>query len=652
VSLLFPSVSRLIVLVLTLLVAALCVGLGQFVGARRPAIALVAGWGLACVAFVVADALLGTPLSIVAAILALVGAAGLAVIAQGSFEDGSWRATFRVLVLALPFLLIAAATGPSGPDEFSAWLPNIDYLYRHDHFPSLKVPSLGSERPGTPYAMAYVSYAVSLLLGRVAETAGIVWNALLLLAVGALCGDMVESQIKRRENEKQLERELDATEEWGVSAIGLLAATMFNPSFVPRFFLSNTDDGAVGSVTAVAIAAIMLWLSAETRKTRDERLMLVAAVGFCCAAMVQLRQDGLTLFALVFIAAVAATPLERYVGRRINPSMLLLMLPPTLLAALVWREYQVIEIPDEALAVLNPADWHWAALPLTLWSMLYVAISKIGYTALVAVLLGFALAIADAPELFTPFQRTGVVMGSVLAVAKVATLVVLYLVADYTAQEAAAAKDFWRYLVQIGPALMVAAIPLVPPRLWSTPPAGRLLCMAAPVLMLGLPIVSVRYMRVDQPRASYTPYLRDVARDVAELIGPAPIITLVDPDDPSGDLASLAIVRYTLQTVANRRPRLQPGPPVPSVVFIAGSPPVHVLADGVMPRDAARGYPLGFRETDMARQLAVAFVWFRDGGDVASQMSGLALAPGASYLVAHRDGKTDLVKSWPFQTGG
>ena len=44
------------------------------------------------------------------------------------------------------------------------------------------------------------------------------------------------------------------------------------------------------------------------------------------------------------------------------------------------REYQVVQIPDEALAVLNPLDWHWEELPAMAWSMLGVAIGKIGYS--------------------------------------------------------------------------------------------------------------------------------------------------------------------------------------------------------------------------------------------------------------------------------
>jgi hypothetical protein len=649
-SLFLPSLSHFVVLLMTLVVAALCVGLGQIVGARRPATALVAGWGLACVGFAVCGGVLGDPLNVAAVAFGMAGVAGLALVAQGTFEEGSWIATGRVLALAVPFLLIAAAINPVGPDEFSHWLPNLEYLYRHDHFPSLAQPSLGSERPGQPYAIAYVGYAVSLLSGHLAESAGIVWNALLLVGVGALCADIVAEQVRARYSEEKLGREMDSTEEWGVAGIGLLAATMLNPSFVPRLFLSNYDDGMVGSVTAVATAAIVIWLSADTRKTRDERLLLVASIGFSSAALVHLRQDGLTLFALMFIAAVAATPLERQVGRRVTPSMLLLILPPALLVALVWREYQVVQIPDEALAVLRPGDWHWAGLPATFWSMAQIALSKIGYFALLGVLVGFALAIADAPELFTPFQRSGVVIGAVLGLGKIATLVMLYLVADYTVAEAAAAKDFWRFMVQVGPALVVGGITLIPPRLWTAPPAGRLLCVAAPILALVLPIVSVGYLRVDSTRASHTPYLRMVARDVAALIGPAPKITLVDPDDAAGDLSNLAVVRYQLQLPVEHQPRLQAGPPVPAVAFISGVPPQHLLAESGLPRDASIGYPPGWRDNDMVEQLAAPFVWFHDGGAEASRLAGLPLAAGASYLIARHDGAPAIVKSWPFPT--
>ncbi len=648
-SLLLPSLGRFVVLLLTLVVAALCIGIGQFVGARRPATALVAGWGMACVGFVVAGALLGAQLNIAACALGFVGLAGLGLLVQGTFEEGSWLATGRVLALATPFLLIAAATGPAGTEEFSHWLPNIDYLFRHDHFPSLSVPSLMSERPGTPYAMAYISYVVSLMLGQVAENAGIVWNALLLVAVGALCADIVAEQVRTRAGGGILSKDLDATEEWGVAGIGLLAATMLNPSFVPRLFLSNYDDGAVGSVTAVATAGVVLWLSAETGKTRDERLLLMTGIGFCCAALAQLRQDGLILFTLVFIAAVAAVPLERAVGRRVTPTMILLLLPPALLVALVWREYQVVQIPDEALTLLNPNAWHWAELGATAWSMVEIAFTKIGFFALLAVLIGVSVVIADAPNLFTPFQRSGAVMGAVLGLGKIGALLMLYLVTAYTAEEAASAKDFWRFMVQVGPALVVAAIPLIPPRLWTLQPAGRLLCIAAPILAVLLPIVSVRYLHVDSPRSSRTPYLRDVGREIAGLIGDAPQITLVDPDDAAGDLATLAVVRYQLQAIGDRKPRQGAWPPVPAVNLIAGSPPIHLVAESGLPRDAGRGHPADWREKDFATLLAAPFVWFQDGGPVASQLSGLTLAPGASYLIAHHGGTAaELVKVWAF----
>ena len=146
----------------------------------------------------------------------------------------------------------------------------------------------------------------------------------------------------------------------------------------------------------------------------------------------------------------------------------------------------------------------------------------------------------------------------------------LTLVGDYTAEQAAAAADFWRSSCRSGRRWW-SRIPLIPPRLWAMQPAGRL-CVAAPVLSLVLPIVSVRYLWVDSPRASHTPYLVGCARH-RRGGRPGAADPLVDPDDPDGNLENLMVVRYELEIAPNRRPRLEIWPPVPEVNFIAGSPP-------------------------------------------------------------------------------
>jgi hypothetical protein len=644
---LLPSLSQLFVLLVVFAVAAVCVGLGQLVGARRPAIALVAGWGVSCVALVVANTIFGLPLAIGVAALGTIGIVGLVPVAQGSFEEDAWPTTLRVLALAAPFLLIAAAIQPAGPDEFSTWLPNLDYLYRHDHFPDHGTPSLGSIRPAAPYALFFIGYAVSLVVGHLAEGAGIVWNALLLVSVGCLCADIIGAQIERRWLEDYHLRELTPQQAWGVAGAGLLAATTLDPAFVPRFFLSNYDDGVVGSVTGVVAAGTMLWLSAETRKAPEARLLLVVALGFCCAALIQLRQDGLTLFALVFIAAVAATPLERQARRSVTPTMLLLLLPAPLLVALVWREYQAFKIPDEALALLPLAKWHWAELIPAIWSMAGIALSKIGYFAVAGVLVGFAIAATEAPELFTPFQRSGAATGAVLVLGKTITLIVLYLVGDFTDAEVAAAKDFWGFSIQIGPALVACAVPLIPPWLWTEKSAGRLLCIAAPALAVLLPLVSMSYLRVDAPSQSRNPYLRGVADEVAALTKGAPAITLVATDDLATGLSYLLVVRYELQS-GRVGPRLGPWSPMPTVQLVAGTPPTLVAADGFLPRDALNGYAEATRTTKLQAALAAPFVWFDNGGSAATALAGVPLDAGASYLVAHHGATSEIVHEWPF----
>ena len=643
-SLFVPSLTQLAVAAATLAVAAVCVGLGQLVGARRPSIALVAGWGVGGLAIVVANTIASVPIPLAMAVIGVVGLVGLVLVIQGAFDEESWESAGRTLLLSLPFLWIAASITPAGYDDYSHWLPNLGYLYLHGHFPTLAEPNAVSVRPGYPYGLALIGLAASLLAQRLAEGAGILWNALLLVAFANLCGDVIATQVRLRRGSDYLRNPLTSTDAWAIAALGVLAAIMLSPSFVPRLFLSNYGDGPVASVIGVVTGAVMLWVSTEPKASGFEgRLLLVAAAGLCCAALVDIRQDSLPMFTLLFVAAVATTPLERQLDRQIRPGMLLLLLPAPLLVALIWREYQVTEIPGGAFSVLPFGAWHWGEMPSALWRMLLVAISKAGHFGLLLIVLGGTLMAVDAPELFTPLQRSGLVMATVLGLGNTLTLVVLYLVADYSLQQAATANEFWRYSVQVGPAVVIAGVTLIPTRIWDWPRTSRLIASIGAALAVLLPLVFIGSLRVDLPRQSHAVYLRGAAADIAALTQGAPSITLVEPDDPELALGNLLPVRYML--LVGLRPTL--ATPVPKIDLVSGVPPTHVLIDGSTPVDADQGLLPEHKQADMATVLGAPFVWFYDGGKAASELAGITLAPGASYLLAHRDGKTELVKTWP-----
>ena len=639
---LLPSLGQVAVACATFVVAAVCVGLGQLVGARRPALALVAGWGVGGLLLLIATTIAGMPVGFALAIVGVLGAVGLVLVAQGSFDEESWEGAGRTLLLAVPFLWIAATMTPGGFDEYSHWLPNMGYLYLHGHFPTAADPNVASVRPGYPYGLAFIGVAASMLSFRLAEGAGIIWNALLLVAFGSLCGEIISTQIKLRRGADYLRNPIEATDAWGIAAVGLLAGVMLSPSFVPRLFLSNYGDGPVGSVTGIVTGGVMLWVASEARGVSEARLLLMGALGLCCAALVNIRQDSLPLFTLVFIAAVAATPLERRLDREIKPGMLLLLLPAPLLVALIWHEYQVTQIPEGVFSVLPFTQWHWATLPSALWQMLLVVVTKAGHFGLLLILIGATLMAIDTPDLFTPLQRAGVVMATVLGLGKTATMVVLYVVADFSESQAAAANEFWRFSVQVGPPLVAAGVSLIPTRIWDWPRTKRIVCIAAPVLAVLLPLVFLNNLRVDSPRQSHALYLRAVAADIATLTQGASRITLVEPNDAGLNLGEVLPVRYEL--LIGLRPSL--ATPVPKVEFVSGAPLTHIVADGILPVDVGAGRTSLHRHEDMQTVMNAPFVWFYDGGKAASDLAGIPLPAGASYLIARHDGESEVVKTW------
>jgi hypothetical protein len=663
-SLLLPSLDQIIVAAATFAVAAACVGLGQLVGARRPGVALVAGWGVGGLAILLGTAVAGMPFWITLSVVGALGLAGLVQVAQGAFEEESWLSTGRTLALAAPFLWLSFAVAPVGTEDFAQALPNLGYLYLHGHFPSVASPNVASLRPGVPYGMALIGLAASFLSFRLAENAGIVWNALLLVAFANLCGDVIATQIRLRRGADYLRNPITDGDAWGIAGIGVLVATMISPFFVPRLFLSNYGDGAVASVVGVITAATMLWVATEPRAAIETRLLLLAAIGLCCAALVNIRQDSLPLFTLVFVAAVATMPLERQMGRRVQPNLLLLLLPAPLLMALVWHEYQVVQIPDAAFSVLPFANWNWAALPSALWEMLLTAIVKPGHFGLLLVLLGVSLSTIDTPDLYTPLQRAGTAMGAVLGLGKTASLLLLYLVADYSEQQAASADEFWRFTVQVGPGLVAGGVSLIPTRIWDWPMTARGLRIAAPALAMLLPVAFVGILHADASRRTEVAYLRDVGADLADLTKGAASVTLVAPKDPSLDLAVLQPIRYDLLIGA----RSDSATPAPVVNLIAGIPPpreggkvldvgvpladglvlTRVLADGAPPRDGDLGVLPEHRRADYDKMMAAPFVWFADGGEAARVLANITLAPGASYLLAHNGTTMRVVRRWPF----
>src|SRR3954447_1225883 len=155
---LIPSPAQLEVLLLTAIVAVLCIGIGLWTGARRAETALVAGWGVAALASIIVGTLTGVGLAWVMLALALAGSAGLARLALAPHRLQA-AMLGRVVVLALPLIAGSAGVAPVAWDDFTHWLPNLTYLSLYNHFPSLAVPDV-SHHAGYPYGLALPGFAI------------------------------------------------------------------------------------------------------------------------------------------------------------------------------------------------------------------------------------------------------------------------------------------------------------------------------------------------------------------------------------------------------------------------------------------------------------------------------------------------------------
>lgn len=628
-----PDLAHAAVLAATLAVAACCVGLGLLVGADRPALALSAGWGLGALLLTLGGTRTALPLTPMLALLGAAGLAGLGLRAR-QVPAEAWRDTGRTLLLAAPLLLLAGSITPASFDDYSHWLPNLGHLVLHDHFPSRAQPNLVSVRPGYPYGMAFIGLAVSRLTGQLAEGAGVVWNMLLLVAVGRLAADLLARRLAPAQ--------VSPGQAWLATALGLLAATLASPSFVPRLFLSNYGDGPVGSVTgAMAAGLILLAAGAGEGAVRPRALL---ALGFCGAALVLTRQDAAGTFALLVGGAALLALFAGRLELRLRLRHVVLLLPAPLSAWALWTLYQTAQLPGGSAHLLPMAQWHWSAMPACLLSVARVALQKPGHFGLLLAEAVAAPLILLRPARAGALARAALPLGAALGLGKIAEMLTIYLTADFDAVRVAEAHEFWRFTVHVGPAVLVAGMALLPLG-WLDAARVRRLAAVAVAVLLAAPIAGAAWLRPDVPRAGHVPYLwlRAVGRDIAATLPPGARLALVDLDHHPGILPEIFPLRF----------RLKLGEPAdhgavpPAIGIVAGTPPVHVRVAGELPEQPDAGLPPQAREQALRRVLDVPYVWVWNGGPAASRLLGLDLPQGQSALLARDAAGLRVLRSWP-----
>jgi len=510
----------------------------------------------------------------------------------------------RILLLGAPMLLLISAMMASQWDEFSHWLPSARHLYVNDRFPDAADPVIGVSFPAYPYGWPLVRYIASRVSGRFVEIAGAVTNVLILLTFGLVVVRLVRLGLGRDET---------APSGWTLCALGGLAATLLNPTFVQKVALTAYAD--VATAAAVGLGGVLGWrmLGAIADETPGAR-SLAMQFGLVMMLLVNLKQATFVLFVLLVIAVVSTGVADRQVRAR-WPDLLAatpwMVLPPLLLYG-IWRYHVAAELPGAEMSLRPLSEWFIELVPDILAMMGVVLAKKGGYLGVMVV--AVVLGARGVLRMRTPLDRLAVITGAMF-LAYNAFLLLMY-VAAFGRNDSLRVASLWRYNMHLG-LLCVAFAAYGLAAAWQRSAGARVLPRAvgtlAIVLMVIAPVVFASKLRFDRD-ARYR-HFRTVGAESAQLLEASARYYVLDP---TGSGESAVIVRYEVA-----RP------------------------------EALLGYVGAFHDsrTDTVKSILKQsapdnLIVFSSTPQVLAAV-GVHLDPNHSYLLAARDGQWDIVHAWP-----
>ncbi len=612
ISLLLPSADRLGGLLAVLAVAAILAAIGGLAGGSRraPEFDVFAGWGVVSALFVVAGGPGGLPFTwLTYAVLA--GAVGFAAARWRANRDpAGFKTLWRPLLLALPLLLLVTAMAASQWDEFAHWLPNGQYIVRHDSFPRTGLPANPSAWPAYPYALPIVTYLASRLAGLFVENAGAVFNVLLLvLYVPTFLGVVGRG----------LGAAADWRRTWGAAALGFLGVTVFSTTFVQKVVLTGYGETATAVVLAAAAVAMWRLLEADDRQRARARALAWQG-GLCLVVLVSLKQANIVLAGLLVAGFCVAAARDPRLGLGRFARHLPALLVPGALTWLAWRFHVSVHIPGGEPVLGGPETWAVDQAFTILVRMSIIAAKKAPYFLMMAVIVAYAG--RGLWRFRGSFHRLAIPV-AVTFVGYNAFLWGIYATA-LADDGGLAAVSYWRFNTQLGIlGCTCAAYGLA--KLWkrhlAAPPAVvRLLGALGVLAVLVLPAAFSEKLRFDV-RPDKT-HIRLAGQEMAGMLPQGARLTVYDPH---GNGLAATIVRYELTS----------GPGAGRELFFPGS---------IGPESRDRDAPWIRARLDA---LSPSHVWVRRPDDGARAVFGVPLAPGASHLVARRDGAWRVVHTWP-----
>ena len=354
------------------------------------------------------------------------------------FERGAWK----ILVLALPLLLLVAAKGVSEWDEFSHWLATVKFMLAADAFPDRQTPATGASFPAYPYNWPMLGYLVGRLSGHFVENASGVLNVLVLLCFGPVAVRMA-----------CLGAEIDRPHRWtwGMAALALAAVTILNPVWVQKVILTAYADSS--SAVAVGFAGVLGWtlLGAVAAKDETKVRNLSWQLGMVLALLINIKQANLVLVVMVLLGVGLAALRDPEIAIKDAIRALPAVLLPPLLIYGIWRWHVTTEIPGREFGLLPFKDWAIGHIHEIVLLMATIAAKKTIYFGIMATAAVFA--VRGIVRWRGSFDRLAVIVGTAFIGYNLFLLFVY--VASMGVGEGTRAASYWRYNMHLG--LLAAA---------------------------------------------------------------------------------------------------------------------------------------------------------------------------------------------------
>mgnify|MGYP006865011890 CR=1 FL=1 len=619
----FPNSEQLVGLcaVLAILAGFFLIG-GAISGNKRfSAVDTFVGWGIAYTVFTLGGVFGKLPFTwLTVGLLVILIPSALAIYKKKSgngLNPEQEGLTWKLLVLSLPLLLVAAAMKASQWDEFAHWLPNTQYIFRHDGFPGSGMPPIQSAHPAYPYGLPLITYLASKLNGQFIENGSAIANVALHIVLAPVYLSVIRRGLGKTPAWSQ---------KWGIAALGILGVTVLSTTFIQKLVFTAYAD----ATTSVVLAAtgVLGWkildvVSANKPESLQYARTLAWQFSWVSVVLLAVKQSNLALFGLLLVGIGVVAISDRSIKAIKILKLAPLMVSPAIVVYLTWRYHVGIHMPDGEHVILPFAQWHLADSWTIISNMFGVALRKGAFFAMMVIVI--LTLIYTFFKKNSVFPRFGLISAIVFIGFNVFLLFVYLTVFERT--DSVNVISYWRFNTQLGLlGCTTAAYGFaifwrnnIGSKISNSFLIKHLLPLLAVVTVIAAPLVAIETLRFDlRPQNNH---IRLVGQEMAAMLLPESRLKVIDPNG-SGFVTTVIRYEMTNGNGAEKNISVPPG------------------FDNY--RD---GRSLG----DPAQDPNLTHAWVFQPYDKIDSAFGQPLKAGASHLLKKNGNEWRLLKSWPYE---